>query len=52
METQENQKAGERGPDRPERYEPPRVEKVVTPADLERETLYAGQPLPSGVPPP
>jgi hypothetical protein len=25
-------------------YEPPRVEKVLTPAELERETLYAGAP--------
>jgi hypothetical protein len=23
-------------------YEPPRVEQVLTPADLEREILYAG----------
>jgi hypothetical protein len=25
-------------------YEPPRVERVVTQADLEREVLYAGPP--------
>ena len=25
-------------------YEPPRVEKVLTPAELEREILYAGSP--------
>jgi hypothetical protein len=25
-------------------YEPPRVEQVLTPADLEREVLYAGPP--------
>jgi hypothetical protein len=24
------------------KYEPPRVEKVLTPAELEREVLYAG----------
>jgi hypothetical protein len=24
-------------------YEPPRVERVLTPAELEREILYAGQ---------
>jgi hypothetical protein len=34
---------------RPERrlpvgYEPPRVEKALTPAELEREVLYAGTP--------
>jgi hypothetical protein len=25
-------------------YEPPRIERVLTPVDLERETLYAGEP--------
>ena len=25
-------------------YEPPRVEQVLTPAELEREVLYAGDP--------
>ena len=25
-------------------YEPPRVERVLTPAELEREFLYAGRP--------
>jgi hypothetical protein len=25
-------------------YEPPRIERVLTSADLERETLYAGRP--------
>ncbi len=25
-------------------YEPPRVEQVLTPAELEREVLYAGEP--------
>jgi len=28
-------------------YEAPRIEEVLTPADLEREVLYAGPPLPS-----
>jgi hypothetical protein len=37
----------ERAPGQPERrvpagYEPPRLERVLTPADLEREILYAG----------
>jgi len=27
----------------PEAYEPPRVERVLTPAEIEREFLYAGQ---------
>ena len=26
----------------PRDYEPPRVERVLTPAELEREVLYAG----------
>jgi hypothetical protein len=28
--------------ERPEAYEPPRVEQVVTAEDIEREILYAG----------
>jgi len=28
-------------------YEPPRVERVLDAADLEREILYAGRPVPS-----
>lgn len=28
----------------PEPYEAPRVEKVLTPEDLEREVIYAGEP--------
>ena len=28
----------------PVAYEPPRVEQVLTPVDLEHEVLYAGQP--------
>jgi hypothetical protein len=31
------------GPD-PAAYEPPGVERVLTPAELEREILYAGSP--------
>ena len=27
-------------------YDPPRVERVLTPAELEREVLYAGEPSP------
>jgi hypothetical protein len=30
--------------DVPELYEPPRVERVLTPAELEREFRYAGEP--------
>jgi hypothetical protein len=26
-------------------YEPPRIERVLTPAELEREVLYAGDAL-------
>jgi hypothetical protein len=26
-------------------YEPPRVERVLTPGELEREILYAGVPV-------
>jgi hypothetical protein len=33
-------RAGER--ERDTAYEPPRVERVLTPAELEREILYAG----------
>jgi hypothetical protein len=35
-------RAGEREPDTG--YEPPLVERVLTPAELEREILYAGLP--------
>jgi len=28
----------------PVSYEPPRIERVLTPAELEREILYAGVP--------
>ena len=44
METPESQPASERGADRPRGYQPPHVEQVVTPAELEREVLYAGVP--------
>jgi hypothetical protein len=30
-------------------YEPPRVERVLTPAELEREILYAGEDDVSGL---
>ena len=30
-------------------YEPPRIETVLTADELEREVLYAGGPVPSGV---
>jgi hypothetical protein len=30
-------------------YEPPGIERVVTPEDLEWEVLYAGEPGPSQV---
>ena len=43
-----NQSDHEGRPDQPG-YEPPRVEYVLTPADLEREILYAGADSP---PPP
>jgi hypothetical protein len=29
----------------PPPYEPPRIERVLSPEDLEREVLYAGGPL-------
>ena len=29
-------------PDTPRPYEPPRIEHILTPEDLEREFLYAG----------
>ncbi len=51
METQGSQRVSERVPDRPRGYQPPAVEKVLTPADLEREILYAGVP-PAPTPPP
>ncbi len=47
METQGGQRASESVPDPPDGYQPPGVEKVLTPADLEREILYAGADAPS-----
>jgi hypothetical protein len=35
----------------PDGYESPRVEQVLTPDDLEREVLYAGEPTPLPPPP-
>jgi len=35
---------GQATPD-PDSYEAPRVERVLTPAELEQEILYAGQDL-------
>ena len=31
-------------PDGAKPYEPPHIERVLTPEDLEREALYAGEP--------
>jgi|KBSSwiStaDraftv2_1062776.scaffolds.fasta_scaffold1294848_4 hypothetical protein len=36
--------AGSCEPERRQDYEPPRVERVLTPAELQREILYAGPP--------
>jgi hypothetical protein len=36
-------------PDSAKPYEPPHIERVLTPEDLEREALYAGEPGPSQV---
>lgn len=44
METEGSRSLGEHGANRPHGYEPPQVEQVLTPADLEREVLYAGEP--------
>ena len=43
METEGRRAAGESGSDRPDGYEPPRVEQVLTPVELDHEILYAGQ---------
>jgi hypothetical protein len=45
METEGRRADGESGSERPHGYEPPRVEQVLTPADLDHEILYAGQAL-------
>jgi hypothetical protein len=42
METEGTQTLGECGLERPHGYQPPGVDQVLTPADLEREVLYAG----------
>jgi len=34
-------------PERPVGYEPPRIERVLRPQELEREGLYAGAAAPS-----
>ena len=41
--------AGSCEPERSQDYKPPRVERVLTPAELQREILYAG---PTGTFPP
>ena len=51
METEGSRPLGECGPERPHGYEPPGVEQVLTPADLEREVLYAGVPIATPPPP-
>jgi len=43
METQGRRADGEPGSERPHGYEPPRVEQVLTPVELDHEILYAGQ---------
>lgn len=45
METEGRRADGESGSERPPGYEPPRVEQVLTPAELDHEILYAGQAL-------
>lgn len=50
METEGRRPLGESGSERPYGYEPPRVEQVMTPADFEREALFAGAPIPSAPP--
>jgi hypothetical protein len=43
MDAPGNQPLGGREPARAHDYEPPRVERVLTPAELEHEIIYAGQ---------
>ena len=45
MEAPGDRRVERSGAERPHDYEPPRVERVLTPAVLEREILYAGQDL-------
>jgi hypothetical protein len=44
MDKRDQETGSQHGWLRPLGYEPPRVEKVLTPAELEREVLYAGRP--------
>ena len=46
METEGRRALAESGSERAHDYEPPRVEQVLTPVELEREVLYAGVPSP------
>lgn len=43
METEGRRADEESGSERPHGYEPPRVEQVLTPVELDHEILYAGQ---------
>jgi hypothetical protein len=43
MDAPGNQPLGGREPARTDNYEAPRVERVLTPAELEQEIVYAGQ---------
>ncbi len=43
MDAPGDQPLGGREPVRAHDYEPPRVERVLTPAELEQEIVYAGQ---------
>ena len=45
MEVSGSKPAGSCEPERSQDYEPPRVERVLTPAELEQEILYAGAPV-------
>jgi hypothetical protein len=42
MDGERQREVAEPAASRPTGYAPPRVERVVTPAELEREILYAG----------
>jgi hypothetical protein len=43
MDVRDSDEPRERAENQPPGYEPPRVERVLTPAELEREFQYAGQ---------
>ena len=45
MDAPENLSLGGRELARADNYEAPRVERVLTPAELEQEILYAGAPV-------